>query len=58
MVIQRLQKSDEFNIDLNTKDIVGKTAFHLACNNGHSKIAEMLMQKSVKFNIDLNTKDK
>jgi len=29
----------------------------MACENGHSKIAEMIIQKSTKFNIELNTKD-
>ena len=53
-----IQKSAEFNIDLNAKDKYGtdrmfdRTAFHLACENGHSKIvAEMLIQKSAELNI-------
>ena len=33
-----------------------KENFHLACENGHSKIAEMLIQKSAELNIDLNAK--
>ena len=28
----------------------------VACENGHSKIAEMLIQKSGELDIDLNTK--
>ena len=28
----------------------------MACENGHSKIAEMLIQKSAELNIDLNAK--
>ena len=30
----------------------------MACENGHSKIAEMLIQKSAELNIDLNAKDR
>ena len=33
-----VQKSDEFNIDLNAKDINGKTAFHWACKEGEKKM--------------------
>ena len=36
----------------------GRTAFHFACQFGHSKIAEMLMNKSTELNIELNVKDK
>ena len=37
-----LQKSVELNINLNSGDVWGRTAFHLACwNNGHLKIIEM-----------------
>ena len=55
-----IQKYVEFTIDLNAIDEWhdDKTAFHLACENGHSKVAEMIMQKSVEFNIDLNAKDR
>ena len=42
---------------LNEKDFIGRTAFHWACHDGHSKIAEMLIQKSAEFNIKLNDKD-
>ena len=52
-----MQKSTELNIELNTKDYNGWTAFHWACRNGHSKIAEMLIQKSTELNIELDSKD-
>ena len=35
----------------------GKTPFHLACQFGHFKIAEIIVQKSAEFNLDLNSKD-
>ena len=34
----------------------GQTAFRLACENGHIKMAEMLLQNPAKFIIDLNAK--
>ena len=46
-----------FNIELNENNNGGWTAFHCACMNGNSKIAEMLMKNCAGFNIDLNTKD-
>ena len=52
-----VQKSAEFNIDLNAKDYLGWTPFHFACFYNCTKTAEMLLQKSTEFNIDLNTKD-
>ena len=36
----------------------GNKAFQLACNKGHTKMAQMLIQKPAWFNIDLNAKDK
>ena len=52
----RFAQSIEYNIELNTKNDVGMSAFHLACQYGHSKIAEMLIPKSKEVNIELNTK--
>ena len=43
-------------IDLNIKDNYGYTPFHNACQNGHVKLAEMLMKKSIELDIDLNGK--
>ena len=51
-----LQKSRHFNIDVNAKNQYGETAFHFACDNGQTEVAEMLIQKSREFNIDLNAK--
>ena len=51
-----VQKSAQFNIDLNAKDRFGWTPFHDACIFGHVKTVEILMQKSAEFNIELNTK--
>ena len=39
-----IKKSNELNIDINAKDYNDCTAFHLGCENGHSKIAEMLLE--------------
>ena len=52
-----MQKAAEFKIDVNTKDNLGKIAFHLACTKIHTDIAKILMQNSSEFNIDLNAKD-
>ena len=51
-----VQKSAEFNIDLDAKTDNGMTAFHFSCQAGHFKIAELIMKKSAEFKIDLNTK--
>merc|ERR1711963_1212988 len=51
-----LKKSAEFNIDSNATHN-DRTAFHLSCQYGHSKVAEMLILKSVELNIKLNGKD-
>ena len=34
----------------------GNKAFQLACNKGHTKMAQMLIQKPAWFNINLNEK--
>ena len=41
-----LKKADELQIDLKAKDNVDHTAFHLACSNDHSDIAEMIMKST------------
>ena len=53
-----LQKSKEFNIDLNAKTTNGMTALHYAVKNGDTKLVEMIIQKSTECNIDLNAKNK
>merc|ERR1712029_395003 len=45
------------SFDLNTKDDIGWTALHLACRNGQTETAQLIIQNSKEFGIDLNTKD-
>ena len=42
-----VQKSIEFNINLNATTIRGKTGYDYAIENGHTKIVDMLRQKSM-----------
>ena len=51
-----IQKSAEFNIDLNAKDEDGMTAFHLACTRGRKNIVEMIIDNAESFKIDLTKK--
>ena len=44
-----LQQSTEFDKDVNSKDILGLTAFHYAYINGQSMIADMIKKKSVEL---------
>ena len=53
-----INTTDELQIDLNTKDNLGWTAFHQACFYGHPEIAEMIMKNSSELKINLNIKDK
>ena len=39
------------------KNHVGTRAFQLACENNHSRMAEILVKNSTRFSIDLNAKD-
>ena len=52
-----MQKSTEFNIDINSKDHCKRTGLHRACENGYSKIVEYLILKSDEFNIDINAEN-
>ena len=52
-----MKKSPLLKIDLNIKDDNDNTAFHLACRNGYSEIAEMIIKTSTELKIDLNGKD-
>ena len=50
-----IEKSCELKIDLNAKDYHNqRTAFHLACKNGHMKIVGKFLKKS----FDINAKDR
>jgi len=58
-----IEKSSEFQIDLNAKNVYGETAFFRACNRnmeGNSdmiSVVQLLLEKSGPFNIDLNSKN-
>ena len=52
-----IDQSIEFKIDLNAQTWTGKTAFHLACLNGKTKIVEIMVKKQQHFGIDLTIKD-
>ena len=41
---------------MNTKVRGGRTAWHLACYNGQTETAQLIMQNSKEFGIDLNAK--
>ena len=43
--------------DMNTKDELGSTVWHLACINGQTETAQLIIQNSKEFGIDLNAKD-
>ena len=51
-----MENSTKFEINLNEDERASKTAFHLACENGHLRTVEILLQKSAIFGIDPNAK--
>ena len=53
-----MQKSVDFNIELNAKDGLGLTAFHTACCLGNTRIVEMMIDKAERFKIELTAKTK
>jgi ankyrin repeat protein len=48
---------DNHGIDINAKTKLGRTAFSLACQKGHSDVVKLLIKNAVAFCIDLNIKD-
>ena len=53
-----LENSPKLKINLNQKNKEwGQTAFHLACSEGHSDIAEIIINNFVKLKIDLSATD-
>ena len=44
--------------DLKKKCLDGNTPFHMACQNGQTKFAKIIMKSSAKLNVDLNAKNK
>jgi len=45
------------SFDMNTEDGYGNTAWHLACRNGQTETAQLIIQNSKEFGIDLNARD-
>jgi len=45
------------SFDLNTKNNYGWTAWHLACSNGQTETAQIIINSSKDFGIDLNAKN-
>ena len=44
-------------MDINKKDENGKTAFHLACENGMTKTIKIMLDNSESYNLDIMAKD-
>ena len=53
-----IQKSAQFNIELNARDNEGFTAFHLACMEGRTSTVEIMMNNAKSFKLDLTAIDK
>ena len=53
-----IRNSTDLNIDLNARDLEGRTAFHLACGQEHSELADVIIKSSEETNIELNAQDK
>ena len=52
-----MKKSLELKINLKNKDRYGYTAFHLACQNGHIRIVDMMIEQSKSLELDLKAED-
>ena len=52
-----IEKSQDFNIELNARGLDGRTGFHLVCQSGLTKTIECMIDNSVLFGIDLTIKD-
>ena len=54
-----IHNSDDCSIDINAKDKIGQTAFHMACGRGHVEVAKLFMDYAdiLSIEIDLNAKD-
>ena len=52
-----IQKSPEFNIELNAKDEDGQTAFHVASSYGNTKSLDIMIENSKIFGLDITLKD-
>ena len=51
-----MKKSAEFNIELNAKDTLGRTAFHWACIFNRTSIVELMISDN-SLNLDLTARN-
>ena len=52
-----LKHANSHNIDLNAKDITGKTAFSLACERANVQIIQCFLDNAIVRNLDINARD-
>merc|ERR1712062_54798 len=52
-----VKRAKGLGIDLNAKTNNGNTAWHLACYNGKTETAKLIIQNSKEFGIDLNAEN-
>ena len=52
-----MQNASKLEIDLNMKNNLGETAFHIACNFGKVKIVDMMIEWSESLELDLKAKN-
>ena len=57
MIVQFLLKNTDLEFMIKEKEIHGKTAFVLACQNGHLDMVKILMDNAANLGIDLNETD-
>ena len=50
--------SAENRINVNAKEFYGKTAFHMACQNGKIRVFETIIKNAEHAKFDLMAKDK
>ena len=52
-----MKNAERCEIDLNSKDVDGKTGFIWACHHNHLELIRLFMKKAKRCKIDINAKD-